>query len=441
MSILNAILGGGVLYEPEFRLQDIDYTRICLELQYTLGTAQRTVYDHPGRFKMLCCGRRFGKTYLSLTRLIIWALMMSGQREFWYVTKTQDSAKRIAWKLLQKIAPKEAVSKISNGELEITFTNGSTIVLMGADNPDSLRGSSLSGCVIDEAAYCKPKLWPEVIRPSLADTGGPCWHITTPAGLNHFYDTWTEHEGNPNWGRFSYTTLDGGRVPAEEVETARNEMDARSFRQEFLASFESILGRVYPEFGDDNITTDAEDTGGDILVGLDFNVSIMAGTLCSLVHDSIVQWGEIALPNSNTAEVMAYLKERFPNRRIKVYPDPTGNARSTTSSTGITDHGIIRAAGFKCISPVAPWGVKDKINATNALIRAASGRISYRIHPSCKNTIRALRSVTFKEGSEDFVIDKTANIEHWSDALGYLILSACNRLKPWRSGGSDFSLV
>ena len=440
MSILAACLGGRVLYEPIYRESGIDYGAIVAGLENTLGEAQGTVYRADARFKMLCCGRRFGKTYLSVLRLVTWALSMSGGREFWYVTKTQDSAKRIAWKLLQHIAPKETIAKVSLAEVSVTFTNGSSICLMGADNPDSLRGTSLSGAVIDEAAYCKPKLWPEVIRPSLADNGGPCWHITTPAGLNHFYDTWMAHEDDPHWARFSYTTLDGGRVPAEEIEIARRELDARTFKQEFLASFESILGRVYPDFDDANIDSTIKDHEGTLFVGLDFNVSIMAGTIGFVYGGQYIQFDEIALSNSNTTEVCEYLRTRFPGREIRVYPDPTGNHRSSSASTGVTDHGIIKQAGFQCISPRAPWNVKDKINSTNALIRSADGTISYRVHPRCKNTIRALRGVTYKEGSEEYVIDKTANIEHWTDALGYLVLSACNSLRPWKTGDSGIRL-
>ena len=141
------------------------------------------------------------------------------------------------------------------------------------------------------------------------------------------------------------------------------------------------------------------------------------------------------MPNSNTQEVAVYLAERFKNRRVIVYPDPTGAARKT-SSTGLTDHGILRQAGLKVISPASPWAVKDKINATNGLIRSAAGDINYRIHPRCKHTIKALRGVSFKVGTEDYVIDKEPGIEHWTDGLGYLVLGACNTLKPWHTGSS-----
>jgi hypothetical protein len=48
--------------------------------------------------------------------------------------------------------------------------------------------------------------------------------------------------------------------------------------------------------------------------------------------------------------------------------------------------------------------------------------------------------VTYKEGAEDYVIDKTAGIEHWTDGLGYLILGAFNQVKPWQMGQTGWSV-
>jgi hypothetical protein len=356
---------------------------------------------------------------------------------YWYVTSTYRAAKRIAWKALKRILHPRSIANINASELTITLVNGSTISLMVADQPDSLRGDSLSGCVIDEAAFVKKEAWEEVIRPALSDQQGPCWHITTPKGYNHFHELWESVEDEPDWQRFSFTTLDGGRVPQEEVDAARKVLDDRTFRQEYLASFESAAVRVYYDFDNENISSDTFDDGGDVLVGLDFNVSMMAGVICSRWKNGIQQWDEISMPNSNTQEVANYLAERFKGRKVIVYPDPTGAARKT-SAAGLTDHGILRQAGLKVVSPTAPWAVKDGINAVNGLIRSASGEVNYRVHPRCKRTTKALRGVSFKEGSDDFVIDKQPGIEHWTDGLTYLVLSAANRVKPWKVGGSTF---
>ena len=82
MSILGTCLGGSVLYEPRYREDGVDFSELISRLESTLGEAQGSVYFSNARFKMLCCGRRFGKTYLSILRLVTWALSMSGGREF-----------------------------------------------------------------------------------------------------------------------------------------------------------------------------------------------------------------------------------------------------------------------------------------------------------------------------------------------------------------------
>lgn len=403
-----------------------DFSELPSKLYESLTGPQKEVYDSTSRFKLLCSGRRFGKTYLSITRLINWAIEKPGSLN-WYVTANYRMAKQIAWRQLRQMVPAEVFLSKNEAELTIELKNGSILALKGSDNPDSLRGVSLSSLVIDEAAYVRQDAWEMVLRPALSDQSGPAWFITTPAGLNWFYDLWQQAEELSDWSTFSYTTIDGGQVSKSEVQAAQNTLDARTFRQEYLASFEALSGRVYPGFSDDNISTDIKDVGGTIYWGTDFNVSIMAGVIGSRVGDTLHIWDEVAVKQSNTDEVCKMLREKYPNRKIVAYPDPTGSARKT-SSAGRTDHDIIRRYGFGCVSPKAPWPVKDKINATNWMIRTANDKIKLFIHPKCKNTIKALKNVTYKHGAEDYVIDKTANIEHWTDGLGYLILAEFNPL-------------
>lgn len=440
MSILAAVPGGSILsaVESAVAFSEADCSSYVEQLAEGLTGPQREVWEADKRFKLLCSGRRFGKTYLCITRLICWAMEKPGSL-CWYVTANYRMAKQIAWRQLKAMAPEELVVKRNESDLSIEFANGSLIALRGADNEDSLRGVSLSALVIDEAAYVKQTAWEMVLRPALSDQNGPAWFITTPAGLNWFHDLWEQAQEQADWDTFSFTTIQGGNVSAEEIEAARNTLDERTFRQEYLASFETLSGRVYPGFDDENISEDVRDTGGPIYWGTDFNVSIMAGVLGSRVGDTLHIWDELAVKQSNTDEVCALLKQRFPDRQIVAYPDPTGSARKT-SSAGRTDHDIIRRFGFSCISPKAPWSVKDKINATNWMIRTAKGSLRLFVHPRCKHTIKALKNVTYKQGAEDYVIDKSANIEHWTDGLGYLILGAFNPLHERAGRGTGIRL-
>ena len=84
----------------------------------------------------------------------------------------------ILWKpLKEQLLDLKWVKKINESELSILLKNGSTISLKGSENKDSLRGVSLSYCVIDEAADCDPDLFPEIVRPALADQQGGCMFI------------------------------------------------------------------------------------------------------------------------------------------------------------------------------------------------------------------------------------------------------------------------
>jgi len=438
VSILSACAGGSVLQEPVPIAVIEDWSAIEQQLYDSLTEPQRIVWDNPERFKLLCSGRRFGKTYLCIARLIAWAVSKPGSLN-WYVTANYRMAKQIAWRQLKTMVPSEICVKRNESDLSVELSNGSIISLKGAENADSLRGVSLSTLVIDEAAYVKQDAWEMVLRPALSDQGGPAWFITTPAGLNWFHDLWEQAHQQDDWQTFSYTTIDGGNVPETEVEAARRTLDERTFRQEYLASFETLSGRVYPDFSDDNISDAIQDTGGEIYWGTDFNVGVMAGVLGSRVGDTLHIWDELAVKQSNTDEVCSLLKQRFPDRRIVAYPDPTGSARKT-SAAGKTDHDIIRRYGFNCISPKAPWAVKDKINATNWMIRTADGHMKLFIHPRCKHTIKALKNVTYKQGADDYVIDKSAGIEHWTDGLGYLILGAFNPMYQQAGKGTGIRI-
>ena len=220
-----------------------DLEVLAADLFASLSDPQRTVYSDAARFKFLMAGRRFGKTYLAITRLLTWA-MATPDGLFYYVTATYRMAKQIAWVDLKRMAPREAVTGKNEQELSIELINGARIYLKGAEDPDRLRGVSLSGCVIDEAAYVRQDAWTMVLRPALSDQQGPAWFITTPAGENWFTDALKAAETgeDPEGSGFRFTTADGGRVAESEIEAARRTLGPELFRQEYGAEIVDLRG-------------------------------------------------------------------------------------------------------------------------------------------------------------------------------------------------------
>jgi len=385
-----------------------------------LSKPQKQVADDPSRFKVVVAGRRFGKTYLSLREICYRARIPD--QEIFYITTSYRAAKMILWKPLKKrLLDLRWAKKINESELSILLKNGSTISLKGAEEPDRLRGVSLSYCVIDEAAECKLKeLWGEIVRPALADQQGGALFIGTPKGKNNpFYDLYVNGKQTENWRSWQFTTLDGGFVQPEEIEAAKRDMSERQFRQEFLATFESYENRVAWAFDRDKHLHSIQDLDTSIIhVGMDFNVNPMTAVIAVRQGDTLFTIDELNVYSSNTEEVAEEIKNRYPKSKVFVYPDPSGSRRQSVSG-GMSDHILLQNAGFIVKAPRKHDPVKDRINALNARFRTASGENHLYISKDNKYTVESLDKHTFKEGTG--IPDKDTGYDHMFDALSYMV--------------------
>ena len=409
--------------------------------QLDLRWAQGEVFNSEKRFRVLVAGRRFGKSYLSCVELLRAAIKQPGET-FFYCAPTYRMAKDIAWKTLKRLVPQVWIKTKNESDLKIELINDSTIELKGTENAMALRGRSLSGVVLDEAAFMSAEVWFEVIRPALADKQGWALFISTPDGTaSWFYDLWCYcEEGYEDWQRWSFTTIEGGNVPADEVEAARTQLDERTFRQEFEASFENLTGLVAVSFDDANISPIAKDIKiMPILLGVDFNVDPMSG-ICAVKDDgNLYVFDEIMLTGGATTWDFAeeIIRRYGIERRIVACPDPTGGARKT-AGVGLTDHNILRRSGFTVSSPKAPWKIRDKITAVNTALLDASGARRTFIHPRCKELIKSLRTLTYTPNTG--LPNKNLGVDHAFDAFGYLCLQQFNLAKPETLGQTTYSI-
>ena len=150
------------------------------------------IIKHPARFKVVCAGRRFGKTYMSLMWLLNGSLQPQEVR--WFVAPTYKQGRMIVLPLLRDIARNIEGAHLTESALQVRFSNGAELTVKGADNEDGLRGAGLgmngsNSVVMDEYAMMKPHVWEEIIYPMLTTTNGRAMFIGTPDGFaNGFYD-------------------------------------------------------------------------------------------------------------------------------------------------------------------------------------------------------------------------------------------------------------
>ena len=384
-----------------------------------LTPAQSKIFLDQSRFKVVCAGRRFGKSFLSLCTLLHEAATQD-KALCWYVAPTYRQAKQIAWKMLKEFAPRGFVVATNETDLSLTFKNGSVIALRGADNYDSLRGVGLNALVLDEFADMDESAWAEVLRPALSDKQGRALFIGTPAGYNHFYQLWIDAHHKADWSAYQFTTAQGGNVLQPELDAARLDLDDRTYRQEYEASFESLTGRVYYAFDRvQNVSADLVDTGAELLVGMDFNINPMSAVIACKAGGQLHAFDEITINNGNTELMAAQLKARYPGRSIVVYPDPSGKARKTSAPVGQTDFSILRDHGFRVVAPHSAPLVVDRINTVNALFCNSAGVRRLLIHPRCKQTVKSFDGLTYKDGTNQ--PDKALGLDHLVDALGYTV--------------------
>jgi hypothetical protein len=387
-----------------------------------LTKPQSEIFLSPARFRAVVAGRRFGKTFLS-TGEILRAASSGVNKNCWYVAPTYGAAKEIAWDMLLDTIPEQYIKKRNETALNLKLINGSSIALKGAEKPHNLRGRALDFVVLDEFADMRPETWSEVIRPSLSDRHSEesptrALFIGTPKGRNHFYDLWaTGLDGADGWHSFQYTTLEGGNVPEEEIEQARMDLDERTFNQEYCAEFVTYSGLIYYAFSRELSVVNIDDTGSTLHIGMDFNLDPMSAVVCLRHGQDLLAIDEIVMYGSNTDEMVAEIKERYPNRHIIIYPDPASRQRKT-SAGGRTDLSILQNAGFSVKVKKQHPLVRDRINAVNSRLLSGDGERHLFISPKCKQTIKSLERQTYKEGTSQPNKD---GFDHMNDALGYLV--------------------
>lgn len=198
------------------------------------------------RWAVVVAHRRAGKTVATINDIVSQALYTDKENaRYAYIAPFYSQAKQIAWDYL-KYFTRDVASKTSESGLNVELFNGARVTLYGADNPDALRGIYLDGLVLDEYGDCKPNLWTEVLRATLADRKGWATFIGTPKGLNHFYDVWELARANPN---FWYTTRikasESGILDPGELAEMKATMSEEEYEQEMECSFQAPRRGAY----------------------------------------------------------------------------------------------------------------------------------------------------------------------------------------------------
>ena len=390
-------------------------------MKINLTKPQYQISSSNKRFRVLASGRRFGKTYLCITEMMKYASRV--KQNIWYVAPTFKMAREIAWtKLKDMLHQFNWIENVNESNSQITIKKtGSKISLKGCENYDALRGVGIDFLILDEFADIDEKAWTEVLRASIADTQGDVLMCGSPKGYGNWsYRMYLKGKEDEEWDSFQFTTLQGGMVPKEELEQAKQDVDIRTYRQEFEGTFENYAGAVYYNFHPvDNVRQSNIDWSKPLHIGLDFNVDPMSASVAQIEKDTIHFKDEIVIYSSNTDEMVEEIRNRYGSKqKIFCYPDPACRQRKT-SAGGRTDLTILQNAGFNVKCKIKHSPIRDRINAVNSRLKSATGKRHIFVNPSCKIIIRGLQRQIYKENTN--IPDKEEGFDHMNDSIGYLI--------------------
>ena len=247
---------------------------------------------------------------------------------------THDQAMRIYWEDLKALVPRKWIRSVSETQSRIVTTRGAQLWVVGLEVPQRIEGSPWDGCVIDELANCRPKIWDAHVRPALADRRGWAWLIGVPdmdspgqmdyEKLVHLAQSGIE----PEWGCFSWPSSD--ILPAEEVESARRRLDPLIFEQEYLGKFVIARGRAFADFDPAiHVVPTAYDPSLQLCWSLDFNIDPMCSGIIQHDRGRVRVIGELSLADTDTDSACdAFLevadRRGWDLRNVAIYGDATG---------------------------------------------------------------------------------------------------------------------
>lgn len=231
--------------------------------------------DSPALRKVICAGRRSGKTTGVATLSV--EEFLEGKRIL-YAAPTQEQTDRY-WQEV-KVALDEPIRAgvfYKNETRRIIELPGTEqrIRAKTAWDADGLRGDYASVLILEEYSLMNPDTWDEVGSPMMLDTNGDAIFIFTPKRKNHAFQLYQRAiaDDTGRWGTWHFTSHDNPYLSKEALAEITQDMTDATYRQEILAEFLESEGQIFRNLGacmNAPKTTPEEHRGHRKVAGLDW---------------------------------------------------------------------------------------------------------------------------------------------------------------------------
>jgi len=393
---------------------------------------QSQLWRTKARFVAVCAGRGSGKSELARRRVVRMLPVKKAWTDplYFYALPTLGQARRVAWDKIKLLVPPHWIEKTNETTMEILTVFGSTLRILGLDEPARAEGVQYDGGVIDESSDQKPGIFNLTFRPALTHRSGWCWRIGVAkrrgVGAREYRKVFEQWGSARDGNHEAYTWPSTDILPPEEVEAARASLDEKDFNEQILSSWESDAGLVYYAFHEAASCRHdlSYDPSQPIIVGSDFNVDPMAWVIMQQHGPELHVFDEIWESNTNTQRTLDTLHGRYGGHQAGwlFFGDASGRARKTSASMSdyVQIRNDVRFKGARVLYPKSNPRVDDRVASVNAQLKNAAGERKLFIHPRCSHLVRDLGYLSYDAGSRE-INEKDPDAKHITDALGYPI--------------------
>ena len=213
----------------------------------TFHNAQIEIAETRARYKVIAAGRRFGKGVLGISAAFHKASRNKHCR--WVAPSYASDSYQSGWRMANELALQIPGCEVQLQKKAFDFSriNGGWLQFRTAEEPDALRGEGIDFVVFDEAAHVDhlQEMWEQCVRPSLMDSRGDAWFISTPFGFNYFNELYQRGFHDSDWHNFQYPTNANPHIDKKEIADLRRTLPALVARQEIDAEFVQLAGALF----------------------------------------------------------------------------------------------------------------------------------------------------------------------------------------------------
>lgn len=378
------------------------------------------------RHTALVAGYGSGKSFAGIVKTIKKKICYPNVDVAYYLP-TYPLIRDIAFPKFSEVLTELGISfKLNRSDKEFIFSNGSRIILRSMDNPDLIVGYEVGYSLIDEADVLPTNKMKELFVKILSRNRKPLPNadinqldfVSTPEGFKFLYHFFVK---NPSDDKILIKgkTADNPFLPKDYIEALRAEYTTEQLEAYLNGEFVNLTsGNVYRNYDRLRNTTRRTATDKDVLhIGMDFNITKM-NAVVHLEENGIKYAVDEFVNAYDTQELCELIKRKYPNNKIIIYPDSAGKARSTS---GKSDHDIIRSYHFVIRVGNQNPAVKDRVNKMNLAFCDKDGNRNYLVNDEqCPHYAEALERQTYKNGEPD----KQSGFDHITEAGGYYIFNS-----------------